>query len=572
MNLQDYLRWRGDLTFAERAFNTVDNLALSAISYLNLADIVPSTEEGGSISVREAADVLVRRRSLAGQDPALAFEERRLPIVDSSVLADMGASARFGEARLSDFVDLLDPVGGVQFSAVTITLDDGTAYVSFRGTDWTILGWREDFTMSFDTIPAQQAAADYLKDRVTAAPGGVRVGGHSKGGNLAVYAAMTVDDDVQDRLLAVYSNDGPGLAAELAQPERLARLGERIVKIVPEFAVVGLLFDSVDNTRIVRSDAPGILQHYITSWQVTADDIVETDRIAPRAEVIEHAFEEWLENVGPAERRTFTHDFFDALSAGGATLITEIGDQDFGGFESVLVTFGRHRGETRHAIRLAARAVLRAIAEINYRRLLENSYTVRALGLALMGLLFVVQPVLWAQIVSSLGLFALFAIVVGRVLIGAVQRWEGRRPRWRSIAVLVLTLGLATAAILLLQSLVAPSKALLGVLLLLNAWYQVRRGFALRRLSRRRRWRSVLLYVSGAVSLLLGVLVLSYARELVPALILSTGQYLLVAGLLEVAILLRDQVGRRYASAAATLTFTPQEMLQRWGARPPESQ
>ncbi|WP_420114297.1 hypothetical protein, partial [Pseudactinotalea sp.] len=81
MNLQDYLRWRGDLTFAERSFNTVDNLALAAISYLNLADIVPTTEEGGSISVREAADVLVRRRSLAGQDPALAFEERRLPIV-----------------------------------------------------------------------------------------------------------------------------------------------------------------------------------------------------------------------------------------------------------------------------------------------------------------------------------------------------------------------------------------------------------------------------------------------------------------------------------------------------------
>ncbi|WP_420114495.1 Mbeg1-like protein [Pseudactinotalea sp.] len=572
MNLQDYLRWRGDLTFAERAFNTVDNLALAAISYLNLADIVPSTEEGGSISVREAADVLVRRRSLAGQDPALAFEERRLPIVDSSVLTDMGRSARFGEARLSDFVDLLDPEGGVQFSAVTITLGDGTTYVSYRGTDWTILGWREDFTMSFETIPAQLAAADYLKDRVAAAPRAVRVGGHSKGGNLAVYAAMAVDDDVQDRLLAVYSNDGPGLAPEIAQPERLARLGDRIVKIVPEFAVVGLLFDTIDHARIVRSDAPGILQHYITSWQVTATDIVEADRIAPRATVIEQAFEEWLENVGPAERKTFTQDFFEALGAGGATLVTEIGDQDFGGFESVLVTFGRHRGETRHAIRLAARAVLRAIAEINYRRLLQHSTTVRALGLALIGLLFVVQPVLWAQIVSSLGLFALFAVVVGRVLIGAIQRWEGLRPRARSIVALGLTLGLATAAILLLQSLVAPSKALLGVLLLLNAWYQVRRGFTLRQLSKRQLWRTVLLYVSGAVSLLLGVLVLSYGRELVPALILSTGQYLLVAGLLEVAILLRDQVGRRYASAAATLTMSPQQVLQRWGARPPESQ
>lgn len=571
MNLQDYLHWRGDLTLAERPFNTVDNLALAAISYLNLAGIVPSTEAGGSISVSDAAQALVRRRSLASDDPALGFEERRLPIVDASVLTDMGSSARFRDARLSDFVDVLDPEGGVQFAALTIHLDDGTRYVSFRGTDVTILGWREDFTMSFETIPAQRAATSYLKDRVAAAPGHVRVGGHSKGGNLAVYAAMTVDDETQDRLLAVYSNDGPGLAAEIADPARLHRLGEKVVKIVPEFAVVGLLFDTTDHVRVVRSDAPGILQHYITSWQVSAEDIVEAESITPRAEVIRQAFDSWLEAVAPAERRAFTADFFDALSAGGATLITEVGDQDFGGFESVLMTFGRHRGETRHAIRLGLRAVARAAAQINYRTLLQHAHMVRALAIALAGLLFVVQPVLWAQIVSSLGLFALFVVVVGRALVTTVQRWEGPRHGRRNLVALALVLGVATAVILLVQAIIAPSSVLLGLLLVLNAWYNVRRGTAQRGRARPRRLRGLLRYASGGVSLLLSVLVLSYVRDLPPEAILRTGQYLLIAGVLEVLILLRDEVGQRYATAAASISTSPARAAQRWGARPPAS-
>lgn len=569
MNVQDYLRWRGDLTLAERPFNTVDNLALAAISYLNLAGIVPSSEEGGSVSVHQAAETLVRRRGLALDDPALGFEERRLPIVDASVLADMAVSARFRDARLSDFVDVLDPEGGLQFAAVTIHLDDGKRYVSFRGTDVTILGWREDFTMSFETIPAQLAAADYLQARVADAPGEVRVGGHSKGGNLAVYAAMAATDEVQDRLLAVYSNDGPGLAPELARADRLDRLGNRVIKIVPEFAVVGLLFDSTDRVRIVRSDAPGILQHYITSWQVSADDIVETERIAERAEVIKHALDQWLEAVGPAERRAFTDDFFDALSAGGATLITEVGNQDFGGFESVLVTFGRHRGETRHALRLGARAIVKAAAAINYRMLLRHTETVRALVLALVGLLFVVQPELWARLVSSLGLFALFTVLGVRALTEVGKRWEGQGPGWRRLVGVAVGIAAVVAVVLLVRALIAPSNVLLGLLLIANAWYNVRRGATLRRLRRPRRFRGVLLYLSGAVSLLLSVLVLSSAFALSPALVLYTGQYALVAGLLEVFILLRDQIGRRYASAAATVTMTPAQAARRWGARPP---
>lgn len=570
MNLQDYVRWRGDLTFSERPFTIVDNMVLAAVSYLNLAGIVPGATRAETITVREAATLLTARRGTALDDVELAYEERRLPIVDSSLLADMAASARFGDARLSRFVDVVDGVTGIQFAAVTIDLGDGTRYVSYRGTDETILGWREDFTMSFEHIPAQDAARRYLTERAAETDAGLRVGGHSKGGHLAQYAAMCVEDAVQDRLIAAYSNDGPGVAPEVADPARLQRLGTRFVKISPEFAVVGLIFDAGDDVRFVRSDAPGILQHYITSWQIERDDLVEVEQIEPRAQVIKAALDEWLEAVGPDERRSFTADFFEALTAGGATLITEVGDQDFGGFESVLITFGRHRGETKRAVSLAVRSVARATAEINYRALLRHRDTVRAVALAVLGLFYVVQPALSAAMVSSLGLVVLYAVVAAVATIGFLRPRGARRSiTWQRIAALIVLLALALVAVLQLQRVVAPSNVLFGLLLIANAWFNGRRAIELVRLPRRRRLRVVLRWLSAAISLWLGVVVLSNAQVLLPQVVQHTGQYLLIAGLIEAFLVLRDQVGRRYASTAAVVRLGVETGALPWGAQPP---
>lgn len=565
MNLQDYVRWRGDLTLAERPFNVIDNLALAAISYLNLAGIVPALASGETVSIQEAAERLEARRTLVTTDPALGFDERRLPIVDASVLTDLARSARFAKARLADFVDELDVTTGLQFAAVTIHLDDGSSYVSFRGTDVTILGWREDFTMSFETIPAQQAAARYLADHLAAAPAAVRVGGHSKGGNLAVFAAASLPDQELEQVLAVYDNDGPGFAPEVLEPGRLSRLEGRVVKIIPEFAVVGLLFDTAEKARIVRSDAPGILQHYITSWQVERDDIVEVDRIEPRAEIVKRAIDEWLEAVGPQERRVFTADFFDALSAGGATLISEVGDQDFGGFESVLYTFGRRRGRTGATVRLALRATARAVATLNYRAMLRRADVIRAILLAVVGFFFVVETPTAALVVSSVGLVALFVgIAAPLVLLLLRERAARPRSRRRTLGLLVV-LVLASVLIVQLQVLIAPSNVLLGLLLVANAAYNANRGVALRRGPRRRLVRVGLRIASALASLALGVLVLSDARSVAPDLVLLTGQYLLVAGAVEAFIVLRDQVGERYASAAAVVGL--RDAQRRWGSR-----
>lgn len=568
MNLQDYIRWRGDLTFAERPFTIVDNLALAAVSYLNLAGIVPGATRTESITVREAATALTARRG-GVLDDDLRYDERRLPIVDSSLLADMASSVRFGDARLSRFVDIVDGATGIQFAAVTIDLDDGTRYISYRGTDETILGWREDFTMSFEHIPAQDAATRYLADRAAETAGGLRVGGHSKGGHLAQYAAMCVKDAVQDRLVAVYSNDGPGVAPEVADPSRLDRLGRRFVKITPEFAVVGLIFDDGDEVRIVRSDAPGILQHYITSWQVERDDLVEVAQIEPRAQVIKAVLDEWLEAVGPDERRAFTADFFHALTAGGATLITEVGDQDFGGFESVLITFGRRRGESKRAVSLALRSVARATAEINYRALLRHRDTVRALTSALLGLFFVVQPALAAAVVSSLGLVVLYAVVAVVAAFALLRRRDGLPAGRRRIVLLVVLLALALVTVLQLQRVVAPSNVLFGLLLVGNAWFNAHRAVEHAREPRRRRVRIALRWLSAAISLALGLVVLSNAQVVVPAVVQHTGQYLLVAGVIEAFLVLRDQVGRRYASTAAVVRLGVETGALPWGAQPP---
>jgi hypothetical protein len=153
----------------------------------------------------------------------------------------MGQRARFADALLSSYVDIIGSESGMQFAALTIQLDDGTAFVAYRGTDNSVAGWREDFTMSFQVVPAQRHALQYLQSAQERLREPIRVGGHSKGGNLALYAAANVRTTTQQRILAIYNNDSPGLSPDVADETALLHLRDRITTIVPEFAVIGLL-------------------------------------------------------------------------------------------------------------------------------------------------------------------------------------------------------------------------------------------------------------------------------------------------------------------------------------------
>ena len=320
-NLHDYLELRGDITLAERAFNDVDNLALSTLSYLDFTGIVGGPGEKG---VR-LADACGRLLAAAGGD--LASRVRSLATVDERFVHAMGASARFGDAVLRDYVDERDDGRVMQFAAVTVDLGDGTAYVAFRGTDTTLVGWRENFILSFAITEAQRAAADYLARELGRAAGEgscVHVGGHSKGGNLAAYAAASSPVALVGALGRVWNNDGPGMDRAVMPVSCHDVVGERYRRIIPAYSVVGRLFAEEAPTTIVRSSATRSLQHDPLTWQVGPTGFVEAEAPEPECLVVERAFSAWLARLAPEDRRAFTAELFDALEAGGAQTFEDL--------------------------------------------------------------------------------------------------------------------------------------------------------------------------------------------------------------------------------------------------------
>ena len=321
-NIVDYLAWRGDLTFDERPFNDVDNVILATFSYLDLTGIVPGPS-GGSVGLAEACqsvlddtegDVNLRVRSLAKLDPVL--------------LERLAASKRFGSLLVHDCVDLLDEARSLQFAAVQIDVSDTETYVSFRGTDSTLVGWREDFMLSFTVTEAQLRARAYLEEAIAQAltrGRRVMVGGHSKGGNLAVYAALTCDEALRPHVFCVWSNDGPGLAPEIMAKSPRSQLGYRYRRIVPAYDMVGIIFEREDDPRIiVKSSVTGAGQHDPLTWQVNAFGMAIEGSLTKESQLIKESIDTWITGIPLVKRARVVDQFFDALEAGGARKMSEV--------------------------------------------------------------------------------------------------------------------------------------------------------------------------------------------------------------------------------------------------------
>ena len=326
-DLIEYIRWRGDLTFSERPFNDVDNLVLSQIAYHAFDGIIPSPGQG-QISLQEAADLFLEhpeRGAIPGQDQSQ----------NNRFLKEAAACPRFGQVLVSDFVnDISDYCNNrMQFSALCYHLPDDSHYCAFRGTDDTVVGWREDFMFSYEITNAQKEAAFYLASRVTENPDALwRVGGHSKGGTLAVYAATNLVADLQDRIDSVYSNDGPGIPEEFSNREGQARIQKRIHKFTPTYGMIGMLLEDPDTIRypakaqeegsltIVKSSARDIVQHWALSWQVEGDHFQTALDQQPRVKHLNRVFDRWIRSASFEERQAFIRTLFDSMNEVGSNV------------------------------------------------------------------------------------------------------------------------------------------------------------------------------------------------------------------------------------------------------------
>lgn len=336
----DYLNWRGDLTLEADPFNEVDNLILAYLSYAKLEGAVPAPGEG-EITIQEAA---ARFFALHTEEE---IKKDKSFVRKAPYLLQMAAeSERFGHAKLCSFVDHVDTEKEIQFAALEIRLDDGTSYISYRGTDDTIVGWKEDFRLCNGVVPAEQEAAAYLQLVGSMHERPLRIGGHSKGGNLAIYASADCGYVLQDRIEAIYNNDGPGLSAELLMDERLQRILPKIVRIIPESSVIGMLLEHKAEPLIIKSSSSGVMQHDGLSWQVMGNHFERAGELSSSAKVFDTSIRSWINGIEPAKRTVFIDDLFSVLEASGCETLTELQNSGLKAFTQMLRAMEKLEPET----------------------------------------------------------------------------------------------------------------------------------------------------------------------------------------------------------------------------------
>ena len=314
-DLFDYLDWRGDLPFTQVPPNAVDALVFSALSYLDFAGIVPD-DAAHPIPLHVAAAVFL----------GLANVQERIRVKSDLTFLEAAANTlRFRNTQLAFYRSKLIPEEETQFAAVTFLLEDGTAYLAFRGTDSTLVGWKEDFNMSFqNTVPAQREALAYTKDVAGALPVILRLGGHSKGGNLAVFSAAKSPLNIQKRILEVFNLDGPGFTDYLMGDEGYIRMVPKIRTYIPESSIIGILLEHEEPYTVIRSRQVGPLQHEIYSWEIMAGSFLTKKEISSGSRFIDRTVKNWIADMSTEQRSAFVEAMFDLISSGGASNVGDL--------------------------------------------------------------------------------------------------------------------------------------------------------------------------------------------------------------------------------------------------------
>ena len=321
-NILDYLKLRGDVPMSVDPFNEVDNLVLSEIAYTKLDGIVPGPEHLlKRINIKDASDLFFFFFYMSELAPDNNGATANAP----NVLKEAAASRRFGKTKIFSYVNHIDVDSKVQFSAMSFILPDHSIYVAYRGTDHTIVGWQEDFNMSYlDATPGQKQAADYLNRiaKFTLRP--IHVGGHSKGGNFAVYAAAFSSNRSMKKIRDVWSNDGPGFNHSIADTKEYRNILPKVRSVVPEHSIIGMIMENAYSHEIVKSDAAGILQHDPMSWQVQGNRFETTDQLDKDSILFGDILRSWLKGLDKETRKEFVSILFSSLSYGGKRTTDEL--------------------------------------------------------------------------------------------------------------------------------------------------------------------------------------------------------------------------------------------------------
>lgn len=511
-NVFSYLKWRGDIDLKKAPFNEIDALVLSLFSYTNLSGLV--TDDAQTVTVKKVAKEY--------------FSEGR-PITDhryyQKLLKLMAHAERFKNAKLSYYEDTL--TNQTQFSAVKITLENNLNFIAFRGTDDSIVGWKEDFEISFRTTIAQKQAKDYLERILKSDDEHYTLGGHSKGGNLAEYAALNVEPKFRNRIDRIYTFDSPGIAKEVGAQLQLNYLKDKLIRFVPEYSIIGRLFEpeGIDAT-IVQSSRKAVAQHDAFSWEISGSRFITHKHANPQARVYNQIINDWIGNATLEERESLTNDLFDALAASGSNKITELSKNGLGGFGAILISLTSSSRRTRFVFGNLFSEFWQSIKQ---RHVLKRFFTVDSIIGWIMLILGIITLTAPQYSMKAFGiLVALTGVVFSakQIIYTAISKFQARQKRFFTISWLVV-FGLSISLLSNNRVLIFLAHYFLGIFLIIFSYIRFRQ-IILQRISGI--FRKIVAVFEAILAFALGIIVVVNPHYFTQRSVLIVGIILVVYG------------------------------------------
>ncbi len=346
-SLSEYLAWRGDITFDEVSLNVVDALLLSQLSYLDLRGIIGKTERKKECTLAYAAKHFWQLHTEEEFEDCVSFAVRSAGVL----LREMAKTNRFRDLVLRNYVNRNDLTMEEQFTALEIVLGKRESFISFGGTDDTIIGWKEDFNMCFlSPIPAQLDAKSYLESVLLGSGRKVYIGGHSKGGNLSVYSAVKCRKLFRRSILRVFNFDGPGFNKAFIESERYQEMKERIETWVPESSVVGMLLEHEEDYRVVKSSQSGFLQHDATSWEVLGAEFIRLPAVKESSRRLAAGVKEWMNGLSPEELEEFGERIYEVLTVTDAKTLADLNKDRWKSVTAIIQSFSAVDKKTKEML------------------------------------------------------------------------------------------------------------------------------------------------------------------------------------------------------------------------------
>ncbi len=349
-NILDYLTWRGDIPFSQVPLNEIDSLILSRISYFPFDNLFQGEEK---ITIEKAY-----KRFRKEKDKTV------LQVDDLDLFPAVAKCARYKDLVLLDYINKVEPKEEKQFSAITICLPNHILYVSFRGTDNTLIGWKEDFNMSFSShVPSQKDSKAYLNNIASKYEGDIIVGGHSKGGNLAVYAATFCNDEIKKRIKIIYNEDGPGFDDDIIQTVEYQKMIQKVHTYIPQSSVIGRLLNHQETYVVVQSTANGIMQHDLYSWQVLGSKFVSVKNVTDKSLLVDKTIKEWVKTVPADQRAQVVEVLFEIINSTDATTLEELSNKKIATARLLIKNYQNIDSENKVLISKALHSLLGIVKE-----------------------------------------------------------------------------------------------------------------------------------------------------------------------------------------------------------------